>query len=408
MTDFSIRKECLSHAWQRGIATGVVLAVLLMSADPSSAQEMSIDSKLNEQIVLVPARSGALNVELETTIFKPPGSGPFPVVIMNHGKARGNPRLQKRDRFIFLSREFVRRGYAVVIPMRTGFANSTGDYSDYGCDMSRNGRSQANDLQSTLDYVRSQEWSDKNQVIIAGQSYGGLAAMAFGMRNFPGVKGLLNFAGGLRAHGGSCQWQSALVQAFADYGAESTVPSLWFYGENDSYFNHDLASKMFSAYVAGGGIAQLVAYGPFKNDAHKLIGSRDGVKIWWPETERFLQKIGMPTVPVFALVDNPALPKSDYATIDNIDAIPYIKDSGRDAYRTFLSKSSPKAFAVSANGGWSWGEDGDDPAARALSNCQESSRAPCKLYAIDDYVVWTGDAQVPAVPALSSTKSLSQ
>jgi dienelactone hydrolase len=376
----------------------------MLLASMSFGQEAAIDSTLNEQIVMVPASSGASGVELETTVFKPPGTGPFPVVIMNHGKARGNPHLQKRDRFIFLSREFVRRGYAVVIPMRTGFSKSTGEYSDYGCDMTSNGQLQANDLQSTLEYVLRQNWSDKNRVLIAGQSYGGLAAMAFSTRNFPAVRGVLNFAGGLRADGGSCQWQSALVQAFTAYGARSTIPSLWFYGENDSYFNHELASRMYSAYVAGGGNAQLVAYGRFKTDAHLLVGSRDGVKIWWPETEKFLQKIGMPTAPLFALVDKPAIPKSDYAAIDDIEAIPFIHDQGRNAYRTFLSKSSPRAFAVSATGGWSWAEDGDDPVERVLANCQNSSRQPCRLYAVDNEVVWTGDAVAPGTTTLSSLK----
>jgi dienelactone hydrolase len=352
------------------------------------AQEINLSASLNEQIVMVMSGAGAASAALETTIFKPPGPGPFPLVIMNHGKDQGDPHLQKRDRFVVLSREFVKRGYAVMVPMRKGFSKSSGEYADYGCNMTDNGYLQADDLQSTLGYALRQSWVDNSRILVAGQSYGGLATLAFGTRKFPGVRGLINFAGGLRTDGGDGPWQAALINAFANYGSRSTIPSLWFYGQNDSYFNPDMAAKLYSAYVNAGGNAKLVAYGPFKNDAHGMIGSRDGVKIWWPETEKFLRQIGMPTEERVALVDDTPIARSDFATVDNVDAIPYLKEKGREAYRTFLTKSLPRAFALSSSGSWSWAEDGDDPAERVLAYCQNSSKQPCKLYAVDDYVVW--------------------
>jgi dienelactone hydrolase len=356
-----------------------------------AAQALTLNVSLNEQVVMVPAGSGATSVELETTIFRPPGEGPFPLVIMNHGKALGNPRNQGRDRFISVSREFVKRGYAVVVPMRKGFSKSTGDYADYGCDMTGNGQAQADDLQSALQYLVTQNWVDKDRILVAGQSYGGLATMAFGTRNFPGVKGLINFAGGLKMHGGSCQWQNSLVQAFSDYGAKTALPSIWFYGENDQHFGPQLAARMHDAYVHAGGHAKLVAYGAFRKDAHGMSGSREGVKIWWPETEKFLKEIGLPTETVVALNDDYNLPSTNYAALDNVDAVPYLKELDREQYRAFLSKPFPRAFAMSASGAWSWAEDGDDPAAQALTNCQKNSSQPCKLYAVNDSVVWAND-----------------
>lgn len=369
----------------------------------SFAQGPRLEAKLEEQVVMVQTTSSGSPIELETTIFKPPGAGPFPLIIMNHGKEPGDPHFQKRDRFIVISREFVKRGYAVVIPMRKGFSKSTGKYVEDGCNMMSNGQFQADDLQGTLEHFLKLSWVDKSRILVAGQSYGGLATIAFGTRNFPGVKGLINFSGGLRSDGGNCQWQSALVNAFANYGTRSTVPSLWFYGENDSYFNPDIAARMHNAYVASGGNAKLVAYGPFKSDAHAMIGSRDGVKIWWPETEKFLQKIGMPTAETITLVEERLMPRSDFAAIDNVDAIPYLKDKGREAYRVFLGKSLPRAFALSPTGAWSWTEEGDDPVERVLANCQNSSRQPCQLYAVDDYVVWTENRSAPAPENLSAS-----
>lgn len=328
------------------------------------------------------SRSG----ELETTIFKPPGEGPFPILVLNHGKSLGSARAQERARFLTVSREFVKRGYAVVIPMRTGFSKSSGEYVEEYCDMTANGQIQANDLDDVLAYVGRQSWADMQRILIGGQSYGGLTAMAFATQGFPGVKGVINFAGGLKTNG--CQWESSLVQAFATYGAQARVPSLWFYGENDSHFGPALATRMHQAYTAAGGNAILVKYGPFKNDAHGMSGSRDGIKIWMPETEKFLRQIGMPNEEIFKLAEPARLPKSGYAEINNIAAVPYLREDGREQYRSFLTKSQPRAFALSASGAWSWVEDGDDPAERALANCQKNSASPCKLYAVDNDVVW--------------------
>jgi dienelactone hydrolase len=407
MADSLLQKSDAKKSRTLSALLGMLAFATSLFAFSSTAQTAPLDAALNEQVVMVPAGSGAQSVELETTIFKPPGNGPFPLVVMNHGKALGNPRNQNRDRFIVISREFVKRGYAVVIPMRRGFSKSSGDYLDQGCNMTAHGQTQAEDLQSTLEYLRTQRWADTEHIIVAGQSYGGLTALAYGTHAAHGVKGLINFAGGLKMHGGDCRWQQSLVQAFATYGAKTTLPSLWFYGENDQHFGPDLAARLYQAYLQAGGHAKLIAFGPFKKDAHGMSGSRDGVRIWWPETEKFLRELGMPTETVYALDDEIKVPKVEYAAIDNVEAIPYLRGSAREQYRTFLGKSYPRAFAVSPTGAWSWAEDGDDPAAQALADCQKHSVQPCRLYAVDNHVVWSDDhalttAAAPAAPGTAA------
>lgn len=403
----------------RGLAAmlaGLCMVSAAYAAAPDSVAATPAESALsattltntgmNEQVFMLPSGLGADRVDLETTLFKPQGDGPFPLVIMNHGKDLGDPHLQHRDRFIAFSREFVKRGYAVLVPMRKGFARSTGEYVDYGCNMDGNGQLQADDVESALSWARAQSWVDKDHIVIAGQSYGGLATIAAGTRELPGVRGLLNFAGGLRSDGGECQWRSSLVEAFADYGAHSKLPSLWFYGANDKYFDPDIARRMLEAYTAAGGNAELVAYGKFKHDAHGMVGSRDGVKVWWPETEKFLRTIGMPVETRYALVDDAPIPKSDYASLDNVDALPFVHARGRNAYRTYLAKESPKAFAISSTGAWSWAEDGDDPVERVLRACQKVSRQACRLYAVDDNVVFRRNSEPEASKLASENVNL--
>lgn len=361
----------------------------------------SLDPTVNEHVVMLPVIQNGSQFKFETTIYLPPGAGPFPLLVMNHGKERGNPANQKRDRFLAMSREFVKRGYAVVVPMRKGFSQSSGNYSDYGCNMKDNGQQQADDIVAVLDAMTQQPWVDRERIVVAGQSYGGLATMAFGTRQYRGVRGLLNFAGGLRIDGGSCDWKSSLVTAFGSYGRATALPSLWMYGENDSFFDHALAHRLQDAYQAAGGPSQLVAYGKFKRDAHGMIGSRDGVAVWLPEVERFLSTIGMPIEVKFALADTPRPPATHFAAIDDLNAVPHLTDKGRNGYRDYLTKSAPRAFALSGSGAWSWAEEGDDPASRAVAACQKHSKLPCQLYSVDNDVVWNAPAPLTAPVAMN-------
>lgn len=372
-----------------------IIALFALFSQQAKAQ--TLDATINEQVLMLPVTENGKKLQFETTIYKPAGEGPFPLLLMNHGKERGKPAAQKRDRFLAMGREFVRRGYAVAIPMRKGFSKSEGLYSDFGCNMRDNGMLQADDIEAALRTLTKLPWVDHDRVIVAGQSYGGLATMAFGTRQFPGVRGLLNFAGGLRIDGDSCDWKSALVTAFTNYGSKTSLPSLWFYGENDSYFDPSLAQRLQNAYQSAGGPSQLIAYGRFKSDAHGLVSSRDGVSVWWPETERFLQRLGLPTDINTHIVERDRIPASGFAALENAQAVPHLTETGREAYRHYLSQSLPRAFAVSASGAWSWAEDGDDPPSRAIAACQKNSKSPCSLYSVDKDVVWTAPVNTGSI-----------
>ncbi|MCG2583177.1 dienelactone hydrolase family protein [Massilia sp. TS11] len=362
-------------------------ALLLL---PAHAQEaaMPVDARLNEQVLMVPAGPNG-KTELETTIFRPNGPGPFPLLIINHGKQPGDPRLQPRERFIFLATEFVKRGYAVMVPMRQGFAHSGGRYRDYGCDMIAHAYAQAEDVLAAIRFAREQTWIDSEQIVVAGQSYGGLASMAVAAMDEAGVKAVINFAGGLRYKDEQCDWRSGLQQAFAHFGRNSQIPSLWLYGANDSYFSPGFVRSLYRRYQDEGGDGELVAYGAFRQDAHKMVASRDGVKVWREPALRFLAERALPTREIYTVLPPPAPPDSRYAALDDVQALPFVKEDGRAAYRAFLATPAPRAFALAPSGGWSWVEDGEDPARQALSLCKKKNRQACRLYAVDHSVVWS-------------------
>ncbi|RQH09801.1 dienelactone hydrolase family protein [Paraburkholderia dinghuensis] len=361
----------------------------------------AVRPNMNEQVIYIPV-DGDGTVTLETTIYRPDGPGPFPMVVFNHGKILGDPRSQSRSDPVSFAREFVRRGYVVVAPNRRGFAGSGGAYEQDGCDVASNGLGQAADVAATIDYMSKQPYVDADHIAVAGTSHGGLATIAYGTQAAHGVRALINFSGGLRQD--ACTgWQDNLTQAFGGYGGKARVASLWLYGDNDSVWTPGLVANMFAAYrtaQAGQSLpaagAKLVDYGSYKNDAHRLVGDRDGVQVWWPEVEAFLAREGMPTAVEYR-VPAPAAPHgTDFAAIDSVSAVPYLDQAGRDGYRNFLKQYPSRAFAVSGSGAWSWAEGGDNPMAVAVANCQKHSSDACHLYAVNGNVVWSNDATVTA------------
>jgi hypothetical protein len=103
---------------------------------------------------------------------------------------------------------------------------------------------------------------------------------------------------------------------------------------------------------------------------------------WVPLAEAFLARAGF-TQP--GLLARPSA--SGFATLQDVDALP----GGRNAKLTyqarFLALQSPRAFALGPEGSFGWAA-GDWAMGRALGFCQSARGLACKLYAVDDDVVW--------------------
>lgn len=84
------------------------------------------------------------------------------------------------------------------------------------------------------------------------------------------------------------------------------------------------------------------------------------------------------------------------AGVERVDAVPGLNDHGRDVYRDWLSRRSPRAFVIADDGkvNATWGRkpkdplDPADPAERAMKQCRTAGRTGCALYAVDDRVVY--------------------
>lgn len=252
----------------------------------------------NETVMRVPVVRAPVPAYIDVTVFRPPGAGPFPLVVLSHGSPRSveERRRDGRQRLVAQSQPFLAMGFAVVVPTRRGYGESDAAWAEgYGScgnpDYYRAGLETARDLRAAVDALRAQPWADAKRVVLAGQSAGGFGSVAASAMPFEGLVGVINFAGGR----GSLQpdhvcEESRLVEAMARYGGGARVPELWIYSANDRYFGPSLARRMHQAFVASGGAAEFVEAPASGIDGHGYFARN--MDDWSPRVEAFLQRIG--------------------------------------------------------------------------------------------------------------------
>jgi dienelactone hydrolase len=229
---------------------------------------------------------------LEATLFRPAPVGRFPLVVVNHGTDGGRAgHEQKRYRASDAAAELVGLGYAVVLPMRRGYAGSEGEQVRVRAnDLGSYGRENALDVKAAIQWLRGQDFVRPDRIFVFGQSTGGLATLAYLADADEGVVGAVNFHGGMRPRDlDDDPLLDARVDAFAAYASATHLPSLWIYTANDHSSRPAFIQRLHAGYEAAGGRAELHQLPAFKSDGHGLFGDPDGRPIWAPIVRRFLE-----------------------------------------------------------------------------------------------------------------------
>ena len=204
-----------------------------------------------------------------------------------------------------------------------------------------------------------------------------------------GLVGAINFAGGyggdpVNRKGSSCD-PGAWVRSFKVKRSNPKVPTLWIYWKGDWYWGNQIPKMWFDAFMDGGGIGEFVQNDSIKGDGH-LGFSRD-FHTWMPIVRKFFESI--PIASKLSFTDLPTIPAPvTNVSAENIDLVPLRSAKGIEAYKTFLDKNSPKAFAISENGRFGWSLGRWDVTTRALKLCNGAKAERCELYAVDEKVVW--------------------
>jgi dienelactone hydrolase len=287
----------------------MILALLFLMSPAVWAQEGEINTDLNEQIVQVPlvldGLFGKKEVQLTATIFHPPGNGPFPLIVLSHGTRSEHAIRQKigRYRLIPQIREFLKRDFAVIVPIRRGHGSTGGAWVEsYGLSCNtpfyyEAGMEAAKDILATINYASKLPYVRPDRILLVGQSAGGFGSLAVASLNPPGVIGVVNFAGG---HGGNPDTRPGipcaperLAETIKRFSKTIRIPVLWHYAENDNFFGPPVIKAMFAAFQEAGGQGRLVIQPPFGKDGHTLFPSRSGIPIWTVEFDKFLMEFDL-------------------------------------------------------------------------------------------------------------------
>jgi len=239
------------------------------------------------------------SIRLETFVYQPSGTGrsadrKFPVLIYNHGSSGGNPKLSIPARHI--ADYFVNRGFIVVVPMRRGRGNSSGESpepEDRNCDPDywKPGlRASSEDLSAVFEYVALIPQADPSSVILAGASRGGFLSVAYaaGGKYRQNIVGVINFVGGwVGQTDGKCGIDFNYV-SFARFGAETRVPMLWLYGSPDIYYASRSVMSYHRVFAATGGNVRFRLIHGVPRNGHWLPGYPD---LWARPVGSFLASL---------------------------------------------------------------------------------------------------------------------
>ncbi len=288
-----------------------LLALPALAACQQDGLQTGGGSGQAEQVLRIPVpaqRGSPTLVELEATLFRPAGDGPFPLVVMSHGQPAGTAQMRSvpRQRFPELSRVMMQEGYAVLLPMRRGYGNSGGEFRGGSgrCGSLaplNNARFTAEDIEACRAWALANlPGLDARRVLLAGQSAGGYGSLYAASQVMSPVAGVINFAGGLRAgstltSAGTMQfcdgWQDVVTESFAAMGrgpAAAQLPTLWLYAANDNFFGFGLSRRFVEAYRQGGGQARYLELPIIGRDGHGFLQEPGSISHWGAPVRAFL------------------------------------------------------------------------------------------------------------------------
>jgi dienelactone hydrolase len=263
--------------------------ITTIAAAPAREQELTIPA---------PGTKGGLF----TRICRPRGTGPFRVVVSNHGSPRLGAEPQTMQPLACDSQVaswFLNRGFMVVMPLRRGFGRTGGAIAESSgpCDAPdyvRAGLAGAQDIEAAVAFAISRPDAQPNHAIVIGESTGGWAALAYNARPHPEIDAVISLAGGRGAWGDgrpgvNCR-PDLLAQAAAHFANPAAPPMLWIFALSDTWFPPPVAEAMARAYQQAGGKLDFVQLQAVQSDGHFMFERPGGAALWGPIIARYLAK----------------------------------------------------------------------------------------------------------------------
>lgn len=231
--------------------------------------------------------------DLAGFLYRPPGEGPFPLMVTNHGSsiAQGTQDLCRPSVAALL----MSWGVASFLPHRRGYGNSPGtpwrqDVSaEYGTDaydaqLAARLESESDDVVAARAWVAEQPGIDGERIGVMGSSFGGTNTL-FAAAKEPKFRCAVEFAGA------AMNWDNTpgLRKMMHEMAARLTQPTFFIQAANDYSTRPtvELAEGLVDSPVP---IRSRVypSHGLSKDEGHFLY--RDGTLVWGPDVHDFLEE----------------------------------------------------------------------------------------------------------------------
>lgn len=255
-------------------------------AAPLATASPPADAGFAPELVEFPSGSRTLHGFL----WRPPGAGPFPAIVYNHGSEDLPGTKPGQAEF------FVPRGYVVFVPHRRGQGRSkeAGTYiNDFYFDggpqpFTDELVAQTDDVTAAVAYLGTLPYVDRKRVAAVGCSLGGIESL-FAAERVPGIVAAIDFAGA------SATWAKTppLQEQMKTAATNAKVPVFFIQAENDF---DTTPSKTLSALMTKSGKKNRVHIfppnGTSPQDGHAFCGGGPSPP-WGEEVLSFLHEAGM-------------------------------------------------------------------------------------------------------------------
>lgn len=247
----------------------LLYAGVLTQKMPASAYTRSVER------IATPWKEGGVPQTLEMVVYRPHGSGPYPVVVLNHGSTgRGDQAAWFKLTWTSpeLAEYFANQGWLVLFPQRRGRGQSDGVYDEgfsadrtqgYSCNAEpalKGFERAVEDLEAVMTHVLQRPDVDAQRMLIGGVSRGGILSVAYAGRHPERFRGVVNFVGGWV--GDACPEASVINTSLMRQGGRFKQPMVWLYGNRDPYYKLSHSRANHEAFVASGGQGEFLAIEP--------------------------------------------------------------------------------------------------------------------------------------------------
>jgi len=235
-----------------GIVHTSLLKVILPPAEATVEAKTQATGGTPEKIDLEPVWQGGF-------LYKPPGDGPFPAVIYNHGGSGGNQIGGAPEE---TSKALADNGYVGFSPLRKPDTSL---------------REKLNYIKEAVNYLKTLDYVDADRIGIMGFSQGGFLTFlsAAGLSDY---KAVVIMASAVE-----------ILNGYLDRVDGISAPVLLLIAENDkARQNHVQAmTELNNALEFAGREVKMIVYPPYKDDGHQMFFE---IGDYWDDVVAFLNE----------------------------------------------------------------------------------------------------------------------